>query len=79
VMQVRQILILLTLYETKKALKLREVAIMLHFSKPAITRSYDRLCELGLTKRYRGSSDRRDVFIEITDKGVKLVRLLEAK
>jgi DNA-binding MarR family transcriptional regulator len=47
----------------------RGLAARLDVSKPAITRSLDRLAELGLTKRGPDPRDRRSVLVQRTRKG----------
>jgi len=47
----------------------RGLAARLEVSKPAITRSLDRLAELGLTKRAPDPRDRRSVLVTRTRRG----------
>jgi DNA-binding MarR family transcriptional regulator len=51
----------------------RGLAARLDVSKPAITRSLDRLAELGLAKRSPDPRDRRSVLVTRTRKGNDLL------
>lgn len=56
----------------------RGLAARLEVSKPAITRSLDRLAELGLAKRAPDPRDRRSVLITRTRKGQDFLTDLRA-
>ncbi len=56
----------------------RGLAARLNVSKPAITRSLDRLAELGLAKRGPDSRDRRSVLVLRTRKGNDFLADLKA-
>jgi DNA-binding MarR family transcriptional regulator len=47
----------------------RGLAALLDVSKPAITRALDRLSILGLARRKRDETDRRNVLVQRTVKG----------
>ncbi|HEY6334828.1 MAG TPA: MarR family transcriptional regulator [Alphaproteobacteria bacterium] len=65
----RQLALLLTVYLAPPPHTVRGLAATLHVSKPAITRALDRLSQLGLLRRQRDETDRRNVFVERTAKG----------
>jgi DNA-binding MarR family transcriptional regulator len=52
----------------------RRLAERLNVSKPAITRAFDRLVELGLGKRVTDPADRRSVFFVPTPAGTSMAR-----
>jgi DNA-binding MarR family transcriptional regulator len=56
----------------------RDLSARLGVSKPAITRSLDRLVELGLARRISDPRDRRSVLVQRTAKGVELLAGLRA-
>lgn len=51
----------------------RGLAAQLHVSKPAITRSLDRLGALGLARRAQDPRDRRSVVVQRTQIGLELL------
>ena len=55
-----------------------EIATRMIARDPDITRLVDRLEKRGLVTRIRGRQDRRVVEVAITDKGLKLLRTLDA-
>lgn len=71
-MTVRQLAVLLAL--GKQKILMRNLSLELQSSKASMTRSCDRLCELGLVKRERSDDDRRDVFAYLTEKGHDFVK-----
>jgi hypothetical protein len=56
----------------------RGLALRLDISKPAITRSLDRLHDLGLAERVADPRDRRSVLVVPTDEGVAYVEDLKS-
>jgi DNA-binding MarR family transcriptional regulator len=74
----RQITLLLTVYLEAPPHTVRELAKKLGVSKPVITRALDSLGKLELLSRRRDDSDRRNVLVQRTVKGVLyLERLAE--
>ncbi len=65
----RQMAVLLTVYLKSPPHTVRGLASALNISKPAITRSLDRLSDLGLLRRKVDESDRRSVLIQRTIRG----------
>ncbi len=65
----RQFGVLLITYLEDGPHTVRGLAARLEVSKPAITRSLDRLAELGLTKRAPDPRDRRSVLVTRTRRG----------
>jgi DNA-binding MarR family transcriptional regulator len=65
----RQLGILLISYVEDGPHTVRGLAARLEVSKPAITRSLDRLTELGLAKRAPDPRDRRSVLVTRTRRG----------
>ena len=61
--------VLLTVYLKSPPHTVRGLASALKISKPAITRSLDRLSDLGLLQRKIDESDRRSVLIQRTLRG----------
>ncbi len=72
----RQSAVLLTVYLTTPPHSVRRVAEELNISKPAVTRAVDRLSALGFVARKTGADDRRNVYLERTEKGAAYVRAL---
>lgn len=70
----RQLGVLLTCYLYAGPHTVRGLATELNISKPAITRTLDRLCELDLVRRTRDRLDRRSVLIRRTPKGNAFMR-----
>jgi DNA-binding MarR family transcriptional regulator len=65
----RQLALLLTVYLTPSPHTVRGLAAELGISKPAVTRALDQLGRLGLARRKRDESDRRNVLVQRTVKG----------
>ena len=65
----RQLALLLTVYLTPQPHTVRGLAATLNISKPAVTRSLDRLGKLGFVRRVRDETDRRSVLIQHTVQG----------
>jgi len=65
----RQLALLLTVYLSPPPHTVRGMAERLNVSKPAITRALDTLSIMGLVKRKRDPSDKRNVLIQRTVKG----------
>jgi DNA-binding MarR family transcriptional regulator len=65
----RQMAILLTVYLKQPPHTVRGLSAVLHISKPGVTRALDTLGRLGLLKRKRDESDRRNVLVQRTVKG----------
>ncbi len=57
----------------------RALASALHVSKPAITRAFDRIENLGLGMRCEDPRDRRSVYLEPTRTGVAMARQMGAQ
>jgi DNA-binding MarR family transcriptional regulator len=70
----RQMAVLLTVYLKSPPHTVRGLASALKISKPAITRSLDRLSNLGLLRRKIDESDRRSVLIQRTIRGSVFLR-----
>jgi DNA-binding MarR family transcriptional regulator len=65
----RQMAILLHVYLTPPPHTVRGLAATLNVSKPAITRALDSMGQIGLVKRRRDETDRRNVLVQRTVKG----------
>ena len=65
----RQMTLLLTVYMTKDPHTVHGMAAKMNVTKPVITRALDTLGRMGLIKRKRDESDRRNVLIQRTVKG----------
>jgi DNA-binding MarR family transcriptional regulator len=65
----RQLALLLMVYLTPPPHTVRGIAGRLNISKPAVTRALDTLSIMGLIKRKRDPSDKRNVLIQRTVKG----------
>ncbi|MBV8402434.1 MAG: MarR family transcriptional regulator [Acetobacteraceae bacterium] len=74
----RQLGVVLTCYTEPEAQTVRGLAARLEVSKPAITRSLDRLAEFDLIKRKTDPLDRRSVLIQRTPAGLAYLRDLRA-
>jgi len=72
----RQLSIFLFSYLALEPPTFRALASRLQVSKPSITRSIDRLEELGLVHRLPDPSDRRSVLIGHTTAGITLFRAM---
>jgi DNA-binding MarR family transcriptional regulator len=70
----RQMAVLLTVYLKSPPHTVRGLASALQISKPAISRSLDRLSDLGLLRRKTDESDRRSVLIQRTLRGSVFLR-----
>lgn len=77
-LSMRQITLLLTVYLEAPPHTVRDLAKKLGVSKPVITRALDSLGKLELLARRRDETDRRNVLVQRTVKGVLyLERLAE--
>ena len=65
----RQLALLLRIYLVPQPHTVRGLAKALNVSKPVITRAVDTLSVLGLVKRVRDETDKRNVLIQRTVKG----------
>jgi DNA-binding MarR family transcriptional regulator len=74
----RQMAVALTLYLSSDPQTVRGLVRHLQVSKPAITRAFDRLSELGLMRRKVDPLDRRSVVAVRTEAGQALVARLKA-
>jgi DNA-binding MarR family transcriptional regulator len=74
----RQLGVVLTCYTESEAQTVRGLAARLDVSKPAITRSLDRLAEFELVRRKTDPLDRRSVLIQRTPAGLAYLRDLRA-
>ena len=78
----RQLAILLLIATEYKLHTVRGLAAQLNISKPAISRSIDRLCELDLAARVPDERDRRSILVVPTNAGhshvVQLKEILES-
>ena len=72
----RQMAILLAITLESGLHTVRGLAAALNISKPAISRSLDRLCELGLAAREPDPRDRRSVLVVPSDSGRDYVAAL---
>ncbi len=71
----RQMTILLTVYLEPPPHTVRGLAARLAVTKPVITRALDTMGRLGLVKRRRDDSDRRNVFVQRTVEGSLFLEL----
>jgi DNA-binding MarR family transcriptional regulator len=69
----RQLAVFLICYLEEGPHTVRGLAAQLHVSKPAITRSLDRLGALGLARRAQDPRDRRSVVVQRTRVGLELL------
>ncbi len=69
-LSVRQMSILLTIYMEAPPHTVRGLAQKLGVSKPVITRALDSMGKLGLVTRRRDETDKRNVLVQRTVKGV---------
>ena len=60
-------------------LRMKDIAVMCNVSKSSITESIDTLEKKGYVKRVRGEKDRRDVYIEPTEKAREWVANTESR
>lgn len=67
----RQTALLLTVHLDEERHTVRGLSKRLGLQKPAIVRAIDALQSLGLLNRVRDQNDRRNVFIEPTEKGAQ--------
>jgi len=75
----RQLAIFLIAYLEEGNHTVRGLAARLDISKPAVTRSLDRLTELGLAGRLPEPGDRRGVIVKRTRKGYDLLAHIKEK
>ena len=61
--------ILVQLEETPDGIRMNELAERILYSKSGFTRVVDRLEEAGLVQRVRPDTDRRSIFVVLTDEG----------
>jgi DNA-binding MarR family transcriptional regulator len=73
----RQLVVFLICYLEDGPHTVRGLAARLDVSKPAITRSLDRLTDLGFAKRAADPADRRSVLVTRTRKGEALLAELK--
>jgi len=78
-LSLRQMAVLLAVYEEAEAQTVRGLAAALNVSKPAITRALDRLGDLDLVKRSIDPDDRRSVLVRRTLAGTAYVRQLRGQ
>lgn len=69
----RQMALLLLVSLDSELYTVRELALYLGISKPAVTRSLDRLENIGLTERSPDLRDRRSVLVKPTTAGMAYV------
>ncbi|MDQ0176954.1 MarR family winged helix-turn-helix transcriptional regulator [Bacillus chungangensis] len=62
-----------------KSLRSSELADIFYVNKSAITVKVEKLVKRGLVKRNRDPNDRRNVYLSLTEEGVKLYEQLERK
>jgi DNA-binding MarR family transcriptional regulator len=74
----RQMAVALTLYLSDNPQTVRGLARHLQVSKPAVTRAFDRLSEVGLMRRKVDPLDRRSVVAVRTEAGQAMVARLKA-
>jgi len=74
----RQLAVFLICYLEEGPHTVRGLAVQLNVSKPAITRSLDRLGALGLARRAQDPRDRRSVVVQRTRIGLELLADLRA-
>ncbi len=65
----RQMSILLMVFNVKQKHTVRDLALNLNISKPAISRALNRLNTLGYIRRRVDDYDRRSIHVECTEKG----------
>lgn len=70
----RQMAVLLEVYIEEPPHRVRDLARKLNISKPAITRSLDRLAAAGFLRRKPDESDARSIVIQRTVKGSVFLR-----
>lgn len=76
---IRQLVLLSRLPGAEAATRtVRHLAQALDISKPAVTRSIDRLEADGFAKRRNDPNDKRSIFVEITALGLKILASSEA-
>lgn len=69
---------MLTILAQSGAQKASALAELLLITSGGVTGIADRLIELGYVKRERGEKDRRVVMLDITEEGLKAVKLIES-
>jgi DNA-binding MarR family transcriptional regulator len=74
----RQLRMLVLASEATPGVTIRHAASSMKISKPACTRSADKLGDLGLVQRKPDASDKRSVDVCVTPAGRKLLRDLNA-
>lgn len=76
-LNMRQLAILLVVYQTPEMQTVRGLAAHLSVNKPAVTRALDRLEEFDLAHRKVDPRDRRSVVVERTATGDAMVQRLK--
>ncbi|WP_328702804.1 MarR family transcriptional regulator [Belnapia mucosa] len=76
-MNLRQLAVLLVVYQTNEPQTVRGLAKHLKVNKPAITRALDRLEEFELAVRHIDPKDRRSVVVRRTPLGTAMVERLK--
>lgn len=67
-----------TLAQHQKApCKLNDIADMLGIEAPSVTRKAQELVRLGLVKRWQSETDRRSVYLELTEKGLEIEKRIK--
>jgi DNA-binding MarR family transcriptional regulator len=74
----RQFAVMLICYIETQAHTVRGLAARLNISKPAVTRSLDRLEELGLARRIVDPADRRSVLVQRTREGTAYINAVRS-
>ena len=74
----RQFAVMLICYIENAPHTVRGLAARLNISKPAVTRSLDRLEELGLARRIVDPADRRSVLVQRTREGTSYMAAVRA-
>jgi DNA-binding MarR family transcriptional regulator len=74
----RQFAMLLLLHTADRELSFLNLCANLDMSKPAVSRSLDRLSILHFIERRRSHDDRRRTFVSLTEKGRALIERVEA-
>lgn len=77
-MSIEQYALLRKLYFSE-SLRSSELADIFYVNKSAITVKVEKLVKRGLVKRNRDPNDRRNVYLSLTEEGVKLYEQLENK
>jgi DNA-binding MarR family transcriptional regulator len=78
-LSLRQCAVLIAVVQAEPGTRIKETTVRalaprLNVRKPAITRAFDRLEELGLGQRFTDPTDRRSVFFVPTPAGTRMAR-----